>query len=77
MRDMVKNFLEVLDLTPGHMGGLHMSITDEIYYNTVLYNIGDSVLNPDGPRSILTPIATLTKLLNLLPKPEFSNRKQG
>lgn len=49
MRGMVKNFLEVLDLTPGHMGGLHMSITDEIYYNTVPYNIGDNVLNPDGP----------------------------
>lgn len=30
MRGMVKNFLEVLDLTSGHMGGLHMSITDEI-----------------------------------------------
>ena len=30
MRGMVKNFVEVLDLTPGHMGGRRMSITDEI-----------------------------------------------
>lgn len=30
MRGMVKNFLAVLDLTPGHMGGRHISITDEI-----------------------------------------------
>lgn len=27
MRSMVKNFLVVLDLTPGHMGGLHIGIT--------------------------------------------------